>query len=1033
MGVSRETPYWQNLLTLIYESTYGAALLANKFACFSCVPLGFTSLLCAGWVELKKASVVLICEESFAEQFHLQINDLVPGHAFFAPQPKNDNNSGFSFASESIKHFNESYVYCKKLSPGVLTVSTAALSEHVRNPNENNARVMVRIGENLVVRAVCQQLENWGYNAVDVVSNPGLYAKRGGILDIYPLYAKLPLRIEFFGNKVESVRRFNPISQLSLKTLKQVELLAPSGFSSRSLMPFNKLVQSTFKTFLYIKKDRNGYTVANAPSDPEKGIETKFTIATDLWQRQSTNNVFVFSHRQKLNKKQQKSLKKACFIDRPLETGFVADDLSLTVFGYSDLRMQRLIYSDKSNGQQLRESVFKHPQFSWGEPAVHEDYGVGLYRGFDVLKENNVRRDFIHLEYADGGVVRVPVDRIDKVHKYTSSKKSPVTLSRLGSKTWALQLQSARKAAEETVASLVDLYSKRQTLRGFEYAKDDELMNYLAASFPFKETDGQKIAITETLADMCKKHPMDRVVIGDVGFGKTEVALRAIMKAVVSGKQSFFLVPTTILADQHYITCKSRLGDLGVRVALLSRFKSKKEQAEILSQIATGAVDVVVGTHRLLSTDVTIQNLGLLVVDEEQHFGVKDKERLRTIRSSVDVLTLTATPIPRTLQQSLVGLRDVSAINTPPLERLAIKTTVLSFSWMEIKNKIARELRRGGQIYFLHNKINSLPFFAKKIQSFFPDSQVAVAHGAMSSKDLEQIILSFFKGVVDILICTTIIESGLDVRRANTIIITNAHRFGLAQLYQIRGRVGRGNLQAYCWLMLPKNPINRDAYQRLKVIEHFSTLGSGYQIAIRDLELRGAGSLFGYKQSGYINKIGYDMYCKVLQDAVQSYQGGAEKNMVVNPKIVFSEPAFLPDDYIELIQDRMYYYQRLATANTKTAVTQVAKEMKDRFGTPPKPVENIVAVAGLREQFSGLSVEKIVLNPDHLHFYFKSFGIRSTLTTPVLLKALKSFTFDYHFIPPKNEHDLILSIRQKKELFFVAEAFGKLLKTTIKS
>jgi transcription-repair coupling factor (superfamily II helicase) len=483
-------------------------------------------------------------------------------------------------------------------------------------------------------------------------------------------------------------------------------------------------------------------------------------------------------------------------------------------------------------------------------------------------------------------------------------------------------------------------------------------MQELKSSFQFDETPGQAAAIEAVTSDMEKDSPVDRLVCGDVGFGKTEVALRAALKSIVSGKKVLLLTPTTILADQHFISTKARFEPLGIRVELLSRFKTKKQQQEILEKMLTGSTDLVIGTHRLLSQDVNFPDLGLLIIDEEHRFGVKHKDKLRQLRSTVDVITLTATPIPRTLQQSLLGIRDISRISTPPKTRRPIKTFIHYLDWKNIKEVIGVELNRGGQIYFLHNDIASIPFILKKMLELFPCNTLGVAHGKMNSSELENTVLSFFSGDIDILLCTTIIESGLDVSNANTIIINNAQNFGLSQLYQIRGRVGRSHRQAYCYLLVPKGKtISENARKRLKAIEQYTSLGSGYEISLKDLEIRGAGNLFGYKQSGHIATVGFEMYCKILQEAVDETTGNTGKK--VPPKISIPINALLDRNYIQLVQDRLYFYQQLADASLLKTVDDIEEELKDRFGKLPKSALNLFEVTRIRIRLTGTSISSV--------------------------------------------------------------------------
>ena len=499
-----------------------------------------------------------------------------------------------------------------------------------------------------------------------------------------------------------------------------------------------------------------------------------------------------------------------------------------------------------------------------GDFVVHRDFGIGVYLG---VKERN-GKEVVSIEYQDAALVYVSLDQVNLVHKYIGAGKAP-KVSSLGSKRWGAEVARAKKAAEDIALDVLRGYSNKNILRPFEYVKENDLDNILSRSFSFIETPDQKKAINKVYSDMNKPSPMDRLICGDVGFGKTEIAIRAIFKAYLSDKLSVFLCPTTILADQHYMTCHDRLTSLGLSVGLLSRFKSKAQQTQIIKDLFNRKIDVLVGTHRILSKDIVLTNLGLLIIDEEHRFGVKDKETIRRIREGVDVLTLTATPIPRTLQQSLVGLKDVSIMLTPPETRKPIITFVKYFDWSLVFSRVEFELSRSGQVYFLNNDISTIPSTVDRLRKRFPNNRIAGASGKMSSKDLEVVVLAFFNGEVDVLVCTTIIESGLDVTNANSIIIRDAQNLGLAQLYQIRGRVGRGYKQGYCHLLIPKKPLEKSAFRRLRSLEQNTALGSGYNISMEDLEIRGAGSIFGHKQSGHITTVGFQMYCDLLSIEIQ--------------------------------------------------------------------------------------------------------------------------------------------------------------------
>ena len=603
-----------------------------------------------------------------------------------------------------------------------------------------------------------------------------------------------------------------------------------------------------------------------------------------------------------------------------------------------------------------------------GDFVVHRDFGIGVYLG---VKERN-GKEVVSIEYQDAALVYVSLDQVNLVHKYIGAGKAP-KVSSLGSKRWGAEVARAKKAAEDIALDVLRGYSNKNILRPFEYVKENDLDNVLSRSFSFIETPDQKKAINKVYSDMNKPSPMDRLVCGDVGFGKTEIAIRAIFKAYLSDKLSVFLCPTTILADQHYMTCHDRLTSLGLSVGLLSRFKSKAQQTQIIKDLFNRKIDVLVGTHRILSKDIVLTNLGLLIIDEEHRFGVKDKETIRRIREGVDVLTLTATPIPRTLQQSLVGLKDVSIMLTPPETRKPIITFVKYFDWSLVFSRVEFELSRSGQVYFLNNDISTIPSTVDRLRKRFPNNRIAGASGKMSSKDLEVVVLAFFNGEVDVLVCTTIIESGLDVTNANSIIIRDAQNLGLAQLYQIRGRVGRGYKQGYCHLLIPKKPLEKSAFRRLRSLEKNTALGSGYNISMEDLEIRGAGSIFGHKQSGHITTVGFQMYCDLLSIEIQktkSEDGVVQKT----PQVTTSFQPDISSDYIENMSLRIDYYYRIGSATSVEQLNKIEKELVDVFGPIPDKTKKLLLVASLKNRYKSTPVSQIDIQDSVLKIVVQPFN-----------------------------------------------------------
>ena len=570
-----------------------------------------------------------------------------------------------------------------------------------------------------------------------------------------------------------------------------------------------------------------------------------------------------------------------------------------------------------------------------GDPVVHEEHGVGRYRGLRKLEVRGVAQDFLHLEY-DGGSLYVPVYRIGLVNRYVGGPADGVRLDKLGGNTWQEKRRRVSAEARKIAEELLQLYAQRKALPGHAFAAPDVMFREFEETFPFEETPDQATAIEAVLGDMQGETPMDRLICGDVGYGKTEVALRAALLAVLGGKQVALLAPTTVLAEQHFVTFSERLRDFPVRLGSLSRFRSRPDQQRTVAELASGRLDVIIGTHRLLSRDVRWKNLGLVVIDEEQRFGVAHKERLKELRSQVDVLTLTATPIPRTLQMAMAGMREISIIATPPADRLAIRTFVCRWDPELLGAAIHKELARGGQVFFVHNRVEDLPRRMEEVQALAPEARVAMAHGQMAEGELEKVMIDFVDGRFDILCCTTIIESGLDIPRANTMIVNNADRFGLAQLYQMRGRIGRARERAFCYLVVPSEKTMTDeAKQRLAVLQRFTELGAGFQVATHDLEIRGAGELLGEKQSGAVAAVGFDTYARILEEAVAELRGQPIKHEL-DPEIAVDVPAFLPDDYIPDTGQRLDVYRRLAQARDEDGVRAILEELADRYGELPE-------------------------------------------------------------------------------------------------
>ncbi|OAG27350.1 transcription-repair coupling factor [Thermodesulfatator autotrophicus] len=672
-------------------------------------------------------------------------------------------------------------------------------------------------------------------------------------------------------------------------------------------------------------------------------------------------------------------IKKEAFKDlsSPFETtiyvgnivqGFIWPELSLALISEHELFGLRKPLTTK-RARSLKETFLSFEDLKPGDFVVHREHGIGRYHGLVSLEIGGLPGEFLLIEYKDGDKLYLPVDKLNLLHKYVGLEGKEPSLDRLGGKSFEARKKKVEKAIEEVAQELLALYAARKVGQGFSF-EPGPLLRQVEASFPFEETPEQAVAIEETLKDMQSPSPMDRLICGDVGYGKTEIAIRAAALAVENKKQVAILVPTTVLAEQHFRTFYERLSPLDIKVAVISRFKSSKEQKEILKKLAAGEIDVIIGTHRLLSSDVSFKDLGLLIIDEEHRFGVKHKEKIKQLRKSVDVLALSATPIPRTLQLSLLGIRDLSVITTPPAKRLPIKTYLARFDEQVIKEAIERELSRGGQVFFVHNRIKGIYALADWLRRLVPQVRLEVAHGRMPSQKLEEIMVRFVRKEIDVLVCTTIIESGIDIPSANTIIINRADRMGLAEIYQLRGRVGRSNVQAYAYLLVPSlSGLSEDAERRLKALMQFTELGAGFKLAMSDLQIRGAGNLLGTFQSGHVAAVGYDLYLEILKRTIDEMRGKPLEEDI-EPDVNLKIPGFFPSSYIPDVEQRLHLYRRLAMARTKEAIDELAYEIEDRFGIPPKEVQNLIKLSLLKALLRPFKVRKLDRRGKEVIFYF---------------------------------------------------------------
>ena len=829
---------------------------------------------------------------------------------------------------------------------------------------------------------LAEKLVNFGYKRFDVVGEHGEFSVRGGIVDIYPLNLDHPVRFEFVGDKIESIRAFDAYSQRSVKklsaclilpALEEFEVPIFDHVPEETLLVFDEPMelarsadrhieeQAAFSTSLkYLSFD-----MVQDLSQKHKKLEFSafvkpgqeaFCSAPQSYVGkigQLPEDAFLISkHAPRLREELGREV-----VEGSIHGGFILDGVQ--VLSDRELFGEEIVF--RKFPSVPREGVADEllADLKPGDYVVHENYGIGLYRGMDALEIEGVKQEYLLIEHAEGDKVFVPPSMAGLVEKYSSAGDFRPRLSRLGTRQWIRTKSRVKKELRDMTRELLELYAARQKLPGHAFPPDDVWQMELEGTFPYEETPDQKKAILETKRDMGASRPMDRLVCGDVGYGKTEVALRAAAKAASAGKQVAVLVPTTILAEQHYNNFRNRFKSSPFVIEMLSRFRSKKEQTAVVKALASGGVDMVIGTHRLFSGDIKFKDLGLLIVDEEQRFGVRHKEKLKKMKRTVDVLTLSATPIPRTLYLSLSGARDLSTINTPPLDRSPIRTYVLPWSEAVIRESILRELDRGGQVYFVHNVVETIQGIASKIRKLVPEARLAVGHGQMPEKDLEKTMIDFLDRNYDVLVCTSIIESGLDIPNVNTILIDQADRFGLSQLYQIRGRVGRSAVRAYAYLFYHPGEVMTDqALERLKAIQEFTVLGSGYKLAMRDLEIRGAGNLLGAEQSGHIMEVGFDLYCELLEEVVREIKGVKEvspREVVIDLKV----DAFIPEDYVTDERQRIAIYRRMNLLGSREEVNGLKDELKDRFGNPPPRIKKLFDLLYLKAKARKSGVKSI--------------------------------------------------------------------------
>jgi transcription-repair coupling factor (superfamily II helicase) len=1004
---------------------------------------------------------VFICNDAEeAAYFHNTIENLTDAlNIFYFPSSFKNRKNYSLLHSSHVMLRTEALMKFSAASgqrAGALVTYPEAIFEKVVIPSAINENIIsIRTNETLDTDVLFEKLVRYGFERTDFVYEPGQFAVRGGIVDIYSFGNEKPYRLELFGNEVDSIRIIDPETQLSERRLLQVTIIpnVESQFDSSEkislfeFLPENTVIwlqdeELTKEHLLNCAEDLELFLRSRTNSEPEEDNLEKRTVnlaefidAEGFSRQLESRHVIHFGHQRPegeveemifgireqppfnrqfdllikdLKTWEKKGFSLNIFAENPkqlerlytifqdlkeeitfnpiatsIHEGFIDEDLKLVCYTDHQIFQRYHKYKikqayNKSKALTLRTLRELQP----GDFVTHIDHGVGVYSGLQKIEVNGKLQEAVRIIYKDSDILYVNINSLHKIAKFTGKEGTVPKVNKLGSDVWAKLKEKTKTKVKEIAFDLIKLYAQRKAQVGFQHTPDNYMQTELEASFIYEDTPDQSKATADVKKDMESASPMDRLVCGDVGFGKTEIAVRAAFKTVVDGKQAAVLVPTTILAFQHYKTFSERLKDFPVTVDYVNRFKSAKDKKETYKRVEEGKVDIIIGTHALLGKDVKFKNLGLLVIDEEQKFGVGHKEKIKTLRTNIDALTLTATPIPRTLQFSLMGARDLSIMNTPPPNRQPIQTEVRVFQEDFIRDAIYFETERGGQVFFIHNRIHGLAEMAALIQSLCPDLKIGWAHGQLEGHELEERILAFIDKEYDVLVSTNIVESGVDIPNVNTIIVNNAHQFGLSDLHQLRGRVGRSNKKAFCYLLAPPvSTLPADSRKRLQTLEQHSELGSGFQIAMRDLDIRGAGNLLGGEQSGFMAEIGFETYQKILEEAIKELKRTQFKELfkeeiakqddfVSDCTIDTDQEILIPDSYVENITERLSLYSRLDNCDTEEELKQMEEEFHDRFGPIPPEVQDLFITVRCRKLAVGLGFEKLLLKNNGLKCYF---------------------------------------------------------------
>ena len=1002
---------------------------------------------------------VVVCEDAeTAAYFHNSLENLTRAlDIFYFPSSFKNNKTWQELNSSHVMLRTEALT---RWSGGgnkkIIVTYPEALFEKVVLP-ETLAGNMIRLksGESIRPEELMESLVGYGFERTDFVYEPGQFALRGGILDIYSFGNEKPYRVELFGNEVDSIRIFDPESQLSERRLLQVNIIPniETHFSEEKkvslfeFLPENTVIWMRDQRFIrekmeILEHDLKEFLESGTKKEIEsgEGVVKKIISAEDFIRAAAIDEVSIARHivefgpvqksdaftiefhtrpQPAFNRRferliadlenwESKKFEIYLFAENPkqlerlhtifedlksairftpvassIHEGFIDEDLKIVCYTDHEIFQRYHKYKikqayNKSKAITLRTLRELQP----GDYVTHIDHGVGVFSGLQKIEVNGRLQEAVRIFYKDSDILYVNINSLHKISKYTGKEGSIPKVSKLGSDAWQKLKEKTKTRVKEIAFDLIKLYAARKAQEGFAFSPDNYMQTELEASFIYEDTPDQSKATADVKKDMESASPMDRLVCGDVGFGKTEVAIRAAFKACLDGKQAAVLVPTTILAFQHFKTFGERLKDFPVTVDYVNRFKSSKEKKETYKKLEEGKVDIIIGTHSILGKEVKFKDLGLLVIDEEQKFGVAHKEKIKTMRTNLDCLTLTATPIPRTLQFSLMGARDLSIMNTPPPNRQPIQTELQVFNEDFIRDAIYYEVERGGQIFYIHNRIQGLKEMTVLLQELCPDLSIGYAHGQMEGHELEERILHFIDKKYDVLVCTNIVESGVDIPNVNTIIVQNAHQFGLSDLHQLRGRVGRSNKKAFCYLLAPSlATLPSDARKRLQTLEQHSDLGSGFQIAMRDLDIRGAGNMLGGEQSGFMVEMGFEMYQKILDEAIRELKRTSFKDLfkdeiakqeqeVADCTIDTDLEILIPDEYVESITERLSLYTRLDNCETEEELQGFHKEMEDRFGPVPDEVNDLFDTVRIRRMAVDLGFEKLIFKNGQVKFYF---------------------------------------------------------------